>query len=102
MLSGSDSLAGTTHGSLAPGQGQVLGGDCCGAMTRTPPRSRCVVAGWAPGVPSCWRRDPQLPETVSGRYLSSMSVKNIALRRAQGAGVREIVRRLGRAPSTIL
>jgi transposase-like protein len=38
---------------------------------------------------------------VSGRYLSSDERENIALWRAQGAGVREIARRLGRAPSTI-
>ncbi len=45
--------------------------------------------------------NPCLPETVSGRYLSSDEREDIALWRAQGAGVREIARRLGRAPSTI-
>jgi IS30 family transposase len=45
--------------------------------------------------------NPQLPETVSGRYLSSGEREDIALWRAQGCGVREISRRLGRAPSTI-
>ncbi|GAA4727145.1 MULTISPECIES: IS30 family transposase [Micrococcales] len=53
-----------------------------------------------------WFRDaggvnPQLPPTVSGRYLSPPERENIALWRAQGAGVREIAGRLGRAPSTI-
>jgi DNA-binding CsgD family transcriptional regulator len=37
----------------------------------------------------------------SGRYLSFEEREEIALLRAQGAGVREIARRLGRAPSTI-
>ncbi|MDT5109599.1 MAG: hypothetical protein QOE20_1489 [Mycobacterium sp.] len=45
--------------------------------------------------------NPRLPESVSGRYLSSGERENIALWRAQGAGVREIGRRLKRAPSTI-
>jgi IS30 family transposase len=45
--------------------------------------------------------NPRLPETVSGRYLSSEEREDIALWRAQGGGVREIARRLGRAPSTI-
>ena len=45
--------------------------------------------------------NPQLSETVSGRYLSSDERENIASWRAQGAGVREIARRLRRAPSTI-
>lgn len=45
--------------------------------------------------------NPRLPVTVSGRYLSSSEREDIALWRAQDAGVREIARRLGRAPSTI-
>jgi DNA-binding NarL/FixJ family response regulator len=45
--------------------------------------------------------NPRLPEMVSGRYLSSDEREEIALWRAQGGGVREIARRLGRAPSTI-
>ena len=45
--------------------------------------------------------NPQLQESVSGRYLSSGEREDIALWRAQGAGVRAIARRLGRAPSTI-
>jgi IS30 family transposase len=36
-----------------------------------------------------------------GRYLSFEEREDIALLKAQGAGVREIARRLGRAPSTI-
>ena len=45
--------------------------------------------------------NPCLPPTVSGRYLSFGERENIALLRAQGVGVREIARRVGRDPSTI-
>jgi IS30 family transposase len=45
--------------------------------------------------------NPCLPPTVSGRYLSLTEREDIALYRAQGIGVREIARRLGRSPSTI-
>lgn len=38
---------------------------------------------------------------LSGRYLSFEEREEIALLKAQGAGVREIARRLGRDPSTI-
>jgi len=38
---------------------------------------------------------------LSGRYLSFAEREEIALLRAQGAGVREIARRVGRSPSTI-
>jgi len=38
---------------------------------------------------------------VTGRYLSFEEREEIALLRIQGAGVREIARRLGRDPSTI-
>jgi IS30 family transposase len=38
---------------------------------------------------------------VSGRYLSFSEREDIAIWRAQGLGVREIARRLGRSPSTI-
>jgi AraC-like DNA-binding protein len=45
--------------------------------------------------------NPCLSTTVSGRYLSFGEREEIALLRAQGGGVREIARRLGRSPSTI-
>jgi DNA-binding CsgD family transcriptional regulator len=45
--------------------------------------------------------NPCLPPTVSGRYLSFSEREDIALLRAQGQGVREIARRVGRSPSTI-
>lgn len=38
---------------------------------------------------------------VAGRYLSFAEREEIALLKAQGAGVRQIARRLGRDPSTI-
>jgi transposase len=46
--------------------------------------------------------NPQLPPTVSGRYLSFAEREDVALLRAQGLGVRGIASRLGRDPSTIL
>ena len=45
--------------------------------------------------------NPCLPPTVSGRYLSFSEREDIAIWRAQGLGVREIARRLGRSPATI-
>ena len=45
--------------------------------------------------------NPCLSATVSGRYLSFGEREEIALLRAQGCGVRETARRLGRSPSTI-
>jgi len=48
------------------------------------------------GGMATFMRDP-----LSGRYLSFEEREEIALLRAQGVGVREIARRLGRAPSTI-
>ena len=45
--------------------------------------------------------NPCLPPAVSGRYLSFTERENIALLRAQGAGVREIARQIGRDPSTV-
>jgi hypothetical protein len=47
-----------------------------------------------------WRESSFAPDG-SGRYLSSSEREDIALWRAQGAGVREIARRLGRNPSTV-
>jgi IS30 family transposase len=45
--------------------------------------------------------NPCLPPTLTGRYLSFIEREDIAVWHAQGVGVREIARRLGRAPSTI-
>ena len=41
------------------------------------------------------------PSPLSGRYLSFLEREEIALLKAQGVGVRETARRLGRSPSTI-
>jgi IS30 family transposase len=40
-------------------------------------------------------------DSISSRYLSFQEREEIAMLKAQGAGVREIARRLGRSPSTI-
>lgn len=65
-----------------------------------------VEIGVSPAVGTRWFRhaggvDPDLAPTVSGRYLSFAEREEIAILRAQDVGVREIARRLGRAPSTI-
>jgi IS30 family transposase len=66
----------------------------------------CVEARVSGPVGFRWFRhaggvNPCLAPTVSGRYLSFSEREEIALLRAQGAGVREIARNLGRSPSTI-
>src|SRR5690242_16540481 len=65
-----------------------------------------VEAGVSAPVAFRWFRhaggvNPALCPAVSGRYLSFAEREDIAIWRAQGAGVREIARRLGRSPSTI-
>jgi len=45
--------------------------------------------------------NPQLAPTVAGRYLSAAEREDISLWRAQGSGVREIARRLGRSASPV-
>ncbi len=69
-----------------------------------------MVAGVSPAVGSRWFREaggmapshltpsPKLP---SGRFLCFAEREELAIFHAQGHGVREIARRLGRAPSTI-
>src|SRR5216684_6665704 len=69
-----------------------------------------VGAGVSPAVGTRWFREaggmaashlrPSAPPP-SGRYLAYTDREQIALWRAQGHGVREIARRLARAPSTI-
>jgi IS30 family transposase len=66
----------------------------------------CVEAGVSGPVGFRWFRhaggvNPQLPASVSGRYLSFEEREDIAIWRAQNVGVREIARRVGRDPSTI-
>lgn len=65
-----------------------------------------VACGVSMPVGSRWFREaggmsPLSLVPPSGRYLSFGDRENIALLRARGFGVREIVRYLGRAPSTI-
>jgi DNA-binding CsgD family transcriptional regulator len=101
-LSGATPVAGAADRGLAPGPGPVLGGHRGGCDDRG---RRCrggrVVTGRVPLVPHTGGVNPRLRETVSGRYLASNECEDIALWRAQGAGVREIARRQGRAASTI-
>ena len=63
-------------------------------------------AGVSPAAGTRWFREaggvaPNLPPAVSGRYLSFAERESIAVWHVEKAGVREIARRLGRAPSTI-
>jgi IS30 family transposase len=69
-----------------------------------------IAAGVSPAVGARWFREAggMSPKSLapsakppSGRYLVFAEREEIALGRAQGQGIREIARRLGRAPSTI-
>ena len=65
-----------------------------------------VSCGVSPPVGGRWFREGggMAPISVaprSARYLSCAEREEIAIRRAQGAGVRDIARRLRRAPSTV-
>jgi IS30 family transposase len=65
-----------------------------------------VACGVSGPVGSRWFRErggmPSIQLTaLSGRYLSFVEREEIALGKAQGLGVREIARRVGRSPSTI-
>lgn len=65
-----------------------------------------LEAGVSPAVGSRWFRQaggmtPMSLGPVSGRYLSFDEREEIAILNAQHHGVREIARRIGRAPSTI-
>src|SRR5664280_2724522 len=65
-----------------------------------------VAAGLSPAVGNRWFRQgggmrTVSPTDLSGRYLSFAEREEIAILRAQGCGVRDIARRIGRAPSTI-
>jgi len=64
------------------------------------------MVGVSPAVGSRWFRQGGGMSTIEltepgGRYLSFSEREEIAILRAQDVGVREIARRLGRAPSTI-
>lgn len=64
------------------------------------------IVGVAPAVATRWYRQcggmrPFDPKPPSGRYLSFHEREEIALLKAQGKGVREIARDVGRNPGTI-
>ncbi|MGA5278789.1 transposase, partial [Streptomyces cellulosae] len=66
----------------------------------------CSAAGVSGPAGFRWFRhaggvNPCLADEASGRYLSFRERENIAVWHPLGAGVREIARRLGRAPSTV-
>ena len=71
------------------------------------PEEACGVIGVAPAVGARWFRNAggmapfDLKFQPSGRYLSFAEREEIAFLRAQGRGVREIARTLGRNPGTI-
>ena len=74
----------------------------CGATSE----DAAVATGVSQAVGSRWFRQaggmpPISLGPLSGRYLSFVEREEIAILRAQQQGVREIARRLGRAPSTI-
>ena len=65
-----------------------------------------MVAGVSPAVGTRWfRENSGMPSNslapLSGRYLSFAEREEIAIRHAQGFGIREIAERIGRCPSTI-
>jgi IS30 family transposase len=65
-----------------------------------------VAAGVSPAVGVRWFREgggmPSVSRApLSGRYLSFREREEIAILKATGCGVREIARRVGRAPSTV-
>jgi len=65
-----------------------------------------VVGGVSPAVGARWfRQGGGMPSTslapLSGRYLSFVEREEITVLKAQGCGVREIARRVGRSASTI-
>jgi hypothetical protein len=65
-----------------------------------------VAAGVSPAVGTRWFREgggmPTVsPAPLSGRFLSFVEREEIAVLHAQGCGVREIARRLGRSPPTV-
>lgn len=70
------------------------------------PEEAAHVVGVSQAVGTRWFRHgggmpPFCLNPLSGRYLSFAEREEIALLRVQGAGVRQIARELGRAPSTI-
>ena len=70
------------------------------------PEEAAAVVGVSQAAGGRWFRHgggmpPMDLAPLCGRYLSSREREEIALLRVQGLGVREIARRIGRAPSTV-
>src|SRR6185437_9751955 len=70
------------------------------------PEEAADALGVSQAVGSRWfRHGGGMPSVdlapLSGRYLSFREREEIAILKVQGAGVREIARQLGRAPSTV-
>ena len=96
----------------SPGRAVVAPGGAAGVLARDRERAhaatrrggrgrglgRRLAAGGSGKVAGC---RSVAPRQLSGRYLSFAEREEIAILKAQGIGVRETARRLGRAPSTI-
>lgn len=81
---------------------EVAGGRSSEDAARSVGVSPAVGARWlrhAGGMPPTHLAPSSAPP--SGRYLSFTEREEIALLQAQGHGVREVARRIGRAPSTV-
>ncbi|WP_040162475.1 IS30 family transposase [Nigerium massiliense] len=71
------------------------------------PEQASAVAGVAPAVGARWFRNAggmppfDIKHKPSGRYLSLAEREEIAIAKAQGKGVRQIAREIGRDPGTI-
>ena len=82
--------------------GPVLGGDRCRCVEREGCDGGGRLAGhWCPVVPQGWRHAISQPRAGVWSFLSFAEREEIAVLLAGRSGVREIARRLGRAPSTI-
>ena len=73
---------------------------------RVDQRAGCGAVGVSPAVGASWFRERGgmatfLANTCTGRYLSFAEREEIAVLKAEGVGVREPTRRLGRDPSTV-
>ncbi|WP_264774760.1 IS30 family transposase [Deinococcus aetherius] len=80
---------------IAAGQGSEDAATAVGVSPAVGTRWFREAGGMPPTTLAPWNATP------SGRYLSFAQREEIALRRAQGHGVREIARHLARSPSTI-
>src|SRR6201993_1987877 len=99
--------AGTRWGGHPPAGRRERRVRCWEAIARGASSEKAAVeAGVLPSIGVRWFRkgggmSPLSFAPASGRYLSFDEREEIAVLRAGGSGIREIARRLGRAPSTI-